>query len=93
VLESQLISRRKTTRMAALSALCTLPVSGVSRILGEILDHPDDEEASSAIVALTAVAQDAGDIEARRELESRRGRVRPGLQEEWAEAMARLEEA
>ncbi|MCU0661622.1 MAG: HEAT repeat domain-containing protein [Myxococcota bacterium] len=93
VLETQLSGRRKGARMASLSALCTLPIRGISSAIGSILDRHDDEEASSAIVALCALALDADDPEARAELMRRRGRVRASLSAELEEALGLLEEA
>lgn len=92
-LASQLRARSHKTRMAAIAALCTLPISGLSQELGDIVDRRDDEEASSALLALTAIANQIADVEARRELVARRGHVRQSLSEELEDALSYLKES
>jgi HEAT repeat protein len=89
VLVRMLGGTRSATRLAALGALARLPVDGLAPATGALLDGRSVIEASAAIGTLAALAGVDRDAAAA-ELERRRGRLSPDLDEELAEALAAI---
>ncbi len=88
ILDGMMASRFRTTRMAVLSTLARMPITGMAAAVGRIMDRHSPGEVSSAIQTLCALSQ-ADEAACQNEMEGRRGKLRSKeLNDELNEAIA-----